>query len=320
MSHDQFQKTILPSIQKALLRNPEDSLAGKNFRLFFSGFDGRTIFCSCQCIGTGCLARSKSIRLRNWKISCRQFNSIINQGSAHVGRHGSAPTLTRLSPTHTLLKRYAVCLLPMPFAFSYGMPFAFSPCLLPSPIPFAFSYAFCLLPMPLPSPYSFCLLLCLLPSPMPFAFSYAFCLFPMPFAFSYAFCLLLCLLPFPYAFCLLLCLLPSPMPFAFSLCPLPFPYAFCLLLCLLPFPYAFCLLLCLLPSPMPFAFSLCLLPSPYAFAFSVCLCLLPVRTFKTIFKMVLNMVQDSFENGPRQFCLRRFIKVSWTIFQTFFPH
>ena len=124
-----------------------------------------------------------------------------------MGQHGSAPTLTRLSPTHTLLKRYAVCLLPMPFAFS------------------------------------------------------------------------LCLLPSPYAFCLL------PMPFAFSLCLLPFPYAFCLL-------------------PMP-------LPSPYAF------CLLPVRTFKTIFKMVLNMVQDSFENGPRQFCLRRFIKVSWTIFQTF---
>ena len=140
------------------------------------------------------------------------------QGSAHVGRHGSAPTLTRLSPTHTLLKRYAVCLLPMPFAFSYSMPFAFSPCLLPSPhafclllfplpSPMPFAFSLCLFPMPLPSPYAFCLLpipfafsLCLLPSPMPFAFSYAFCLLPMPFAFS------------P-------CLLPSPMP-------LPSPYAF----------------------------------------------------------------------------------------------
>ena len=126
------------------------------------------------------------------------------------------------------------------------------------------------------------------------------CRLPSPYAF--------CLLPLPFAFSLL------PMPFAFSLCLLPSPFAFCLL----PMPFAFSLCLCLLP--MPFAFSLCLLPSPYAVAFSVCLCLLPVRTFKTIFKMVLNMVQDSFENGPRQFCLRRFIKVSWTIFQTFFPH
>ena len=93
----------------------------------------------------------------------RKKEMYILQGSAHVGWHGSVPTLTRLSPTHTLLKRYAVCLLPIPFAFSLcplpspyafcllPMPFAFSPCLLPSPIPFAFSYAFCLFPMPLPS-------------------------------------------------------------------------------------------------------------------------------------------------------------------------
>ena len=183
---------------------------------------------------------------------CDRYLFTVCQGSAHVGRHGSAPTLTRLSPTHTLLKRYAVCLLPMPFAFSYSMPFAFS-----YSMPFASS-------------------LCLLPSPFAFCF--------LPFAF--------CLLPFPFAFSLL--------PFAFSL--LPFAFS-----------------LSLLPSPLPFAFSL--LP----FAFSLCLCLLPMplpssRSNVQYFKRVLNMVQDSFENGPRQFCLRRFIKVSWTIFQTFFPH